>query len=118
MTVLPHIEKRFNLSSFDSGMIAAANDVPAIIFGLFVAHWGHFSNKVRWIGVGGIITGTKYLTPKVLRAVIPWFWPQGGLGNRLTKVFYSASPLGNFGRVHFSGVDKLLFSNFSRRLSH
>ena len=57
-TVLPHIEKRFNLSSFDSGMIAAANDVPAVILGLFVAHWGHFGNKVRWIGIGGIITGS------------------------------------------------------------
>ena len=66
-TVLPHIEKRFNLSSLDSGMIAAANDVPAVILGLFVAHWGHFCNKVRWIGIGGIITGvalhfTKYCT--------------------------------------------------------
>jgi hypothetical protein len=55
---LPHIEKRFNLSGFDSGMIAASNDVPAVIFGLFVAHWGHFGNKVRWIGFGGIVTGT------------------------------------------------------------
>ena len=56
--VLPHIEKRFNLSSFDSGMIAASNDVPAVIFGLFVAHWGHWGNKVRWMGFGGLITGT------------------------------------------------------------
>jgi hypothetical protein len=40
-------------------MIAASNDVPAVIIGLFVAHWGHFGNKVRWIGFGGIITGIQ-----------------------------------------------------------
>ena len=56
-TVLPQIEKRFGLSSFDSGMVAAANDVAAVLFGIFVAHWGNYGNKVRWIGVGGIITG-------------------------------------------------------------
>ena len=55
--VMPQIEKRFNFSSFDIGMLAASNDVAAIVFGLLISHYGHYGNKVRWIGVGGIITG-------------------------------------------------------------
>ncbi|XP_028402271.1 solute carrier organic anion transporter family member 4A1-like isoform X2 [Dendronephthya gigantea] len=74
-TVLPHMEKRFNLSSFDSGMIAAANDVPAVIFGLFVAHWGHFSNKVRWIGVGGIITAVGLVINAIPHFIIGEYKP-------------------------------------------
>ena len=57
---MPQIEKRFNFSSFDVGMIAAANDVPAVIFGLIICHYGNFGNKVKWIGLGGIVTGEIY----------------------------------------------------------
>ena len=59
--VMPQIEKRFNFSSFDVGMIAAANDVPAVIFGLIISHYGNFGNKVKWIGLGGIVTGNIYI---------------------------------------------------------
>lgn len=59
--VMPQIEKRFNFSSFDIGMIAAANDVAAVVFGLIVSHYGNFGNKVKWIGFGGIITGIGFI---------------------------------------------------------
>ena len=54
---MPQIEKRFNFSSFVIGMIAAANDVAVFVFGLIISHYGNFGNKVRLIGVGGIIAG-------------------------------------------------------------
>ena len=53
---MPQIEKRFNYSSFELGMIAAANDFAAVVFGLFISHYGNFGNKVKWIGLGGVVT--------------------------------------------------------------
>ena len=55
--IMPQIEKRFNLSSFHIGTIAAANDVAAVVLGLVVSHYGNFGNKIKWIGYGGIVTG-------------------------------------------------------------
>ena len=58
---MPQIEKRFNFSSFEIGMIAAANDVAAVALGLIVSHYGSFGNKVRWIGLGGVLTCEYYV---------------------------------------------------------
>ena len=53
---MPQIEKRFNYSSFQIGMIAAANDVAAVALGLIISHYGSSGNKVKWIGLGGVVT--------------------------------------------------------------
>ena len=45
--VMPQLEKRFSYSSFEIGMIAAANDVAAVVLRLIVSHYGSFGNKVR-----------------------------------------------------------------------
>ena len=58
---MPQIEKRFNYSSFEIGMIAAANDVAAAVLGLIVSHYGSFGNKVKWIGFGGVLTCAYYV---------------------------------------------------------
>lgn len=59
--VMPQIEKRFNFSGFDVGMIVAANDVPAVLLALAVAHYGNYGKKIRWIAVGGIITAIGFI---------------------------------------------------------
>ena len=63
---MPQIEKRFNYSSFDVGMIAAANDIPAVIFGVIISYYGNLGNKVKWIGFGGIVTGKFWKKKNVL----------------------------------------------------
>lgn len=67
--VMPQIEKRFNYSSLEVGMIAAANDVAAVVFGLIISHYGNFGNKVKWIGLGGVVT-CEYDVKKILRVKV------------------------------------------------
>lgn len=54
---LPALEKRFQLSSKDLGLIAASNDISAILLVSFVSFFGEFGNKIKWLGYGMLITG-------------------------------------------------------------
>ena len=54
---LPSLEKRFQLSSKDLGLIAASNDISAIVLVCFVSFYGEFGNKIKWLGYGTLITG-------------------------------------------------------------
>jgi len=54
---LPALEKRFQLSSKDLGLIAASNDISAILLVSFVSFYGEFGNKIKWLGYGMLITG-------------------------------------------------------------
>ena len=54
---IPAIEKRFQLSSKDLGIIAASNDISAIVLVCFVSFYGGFGNKIKWLGYGAVITG-------------------------------------------------------------
>ncbi|KAJ7394323.1 hypothetical protein OS493_000127 [Desmophyllum pertusum] len=53
---LPALEKRFQLSSKDLGLIAASNDISAILLVCFVSFYGEFGNKIKWLGYGTLIT--------------------------------------------------------------
>jgi len=53
---LPALEKRFQLSSKDLGLIAASNDISAILLVSFVSFYGEFGNKIKWLGYGMLIT--------------------------------------------------------------
>ena len=54
---LPALEKRFQLSSKDLGLIPASNDISAIVLISFVSFYGEFGNKIKWLGYGMLITG-------------------------------------------------------------
>lgn len=54
---LPALEKRFQLNSKDLGLIAASNDISAILLVSFVSFYGQFGNKIKWLGNGMLITG-------------------------------------------------------------
>ena len=56
---LPALEKRFQLSSQDLGLIAASNDMSAILLVSFVSFYGEFGNKIKWLGYGTLITGQR-----------------------------------------------------------
>ena len=56
---LPALEKRFQLTSKDLGVISASNDISAILLICFVSFYGQFGNKIKWIGYGAIITGER-----------------------------------------------------------
>ena len=54
---LPALEKRFQLTSKDLGLIAASNDISAILLVCFVSFYGQFGNKIKWLGHGAVVTG-------------------------------------------------------------
>ena len=56
--VLPTLEKRFQLSSQDVGLIAASNDISALVLVCFVSFYGGHGNKICWLGYGALITGS------------------------------------------------------------
>ena len=53
---LTSLEKRFRLSSIQTGMIIAANDVSALILIVFISYFGGHRNKARWLGIGAMVT--------------------------------------------------------------
>lgn len=53
---LTSLEKRFKLSSKQTGMIIAANDVSALILIIFISYFGGHRNKARWLGIGALVT--------------------------------------------------------------
>lgn len=53
---LTSLEKRFKLTSKQSGMIVAANDVSALILIIFISYFGGHRNKARWLGIGALVT--------------------------------------------------------------
>ena len=53
---LTSLEKRFKLSSKQSGMIIAANDVSALLLIIFISYFGGHRNKARWLGIGALVT--------------------------------------------------------------
>ncbi|XP_022783681.1 solute carrier organic anion transporter family member 4A1-like [Stylophora pistillata] len=50
------LEKRFKLTSKQTGMIVAANDVSALILIIFISYFGGHRNKARWLGIGALVT--------------------------------------------------------------
>ncbi|XP_028397690.1 solute carrier organic anion transporter family member 4A1-like [Dendronephthya gigantea] len=55
--ILPSIEKRFSLSSKELGIIAAANDVAALLFVAFISFYGDYGNKIKWVSGGAGVAG-------------------------------------------------------------
>lgn len=53
---LTSLEKRFKLTSKQTGMIVAANDVSALILIIFISYFGGHRNKARWLGIGALVT--------------------------------------------------------------
>lgn len=54
---VPALEKRFQLSSRELGLITASNDISAILLVCFVSFYGEFGNKIKWLGYGTLVTG-------------------------------------------------------------
>ncbi len=62
------IEKEFGLSSTDSGLIFASNDIAGILLVPIVAFLGQNRKKPKWVGIGALLTGTSQ-SPSLLRSL-------------------------------------------------
>ncbi|XP_021361731.1 solute carrier organic anion transporter family member 4A1-like [Mizuhopecten yessoensis] len=53
--ILTTLEKRFNLSSSQAGLIVSSTDIGAIIFVLLVSYLGSKGHRPRWLGGGTLV---------------------------------------------------------------
>ncbi|XP_075032840.1 solute carrier organic anion transporter family member 4A1 [Mixophyes fleayi] len=56
-TVITSIERRFDLHSYHSGLIASSYDIAACVCLTFVSYFGGNGHKPRWLGWGVLIMG-------------------------------------------------------------
>nr|XP_045012764.1 solute carrier organic anion transporter family member 4A1 isoform X2 [Jaculus jaculus] len=60
-TVVTSIERRFDLHSYQSGLIASSYDIAACLCLAFVSYFGGNGHKPRWLGWGVLILGAGSL---------------------------------------------------------
>ncbi|XP_063153031.1 solute carrier organic anion transporter family member 4A1 [Candoia aspera] len=61
-TVITSIERRFDLQSYESGLIASSYDIAACVCLTFVSYFGGNGHKPRWLGWGVLIMGIGSIT--------------------------------------------------------
>lgn len=60
-TVVTSIERRYDLHSYQSGLIASSYDVAACLCLTFVSYFGGTGHKPRWLGGGVLVMGAGSL---------------------------------------------------------
>nr|CAD2179324.1 unnamed protein product [Meloidogyne enterolobii] len=54
---LSTLEKRFHMTSTQTGIISSWYDLAVLLVVFPVCHWGNIGHKGRWIGIGSLIMG-------------------------------------------------------------
>ncbi|XP_013362967.1 PREDICTED: solute carrier organic anion transporter family member 4A1 [Chinchilla lanigera] len=60
-TVITSIERRYDLHSYQSGLIASSYDIAACLCLTFVSYYGGNGHKPRWLGWGVLVLGAGSL---------------------------------------------------------
>ncbi|XP_037667902.1 solute carrier organic anion transporter family member 4A1 isoform X5 [Choloepus didactylus] len=60
-TVITSVERRFDLHSYQSGLIASSYDIAACLCLTFVSYFGGSGHKPRWLGCGVLLMGVGSL---------------------------------------------------------
>ncbi|XP_058535586.1 solute carrier organic anion transporter family member 4A1 [Ochotona princeps] len=60
-TVVTSLERRFDLHSYQSGLIASSYDIASCLCLTFVSYFGGQGHKPRWLGWGVLVMGTGSL---------------------------------------------------------
>ena len=78
---LTSMERRFQLSSKQAGMIVAAHDVSSLLFVVFVSYYGETRHKAKWIGIGALITSIGCLLFALPHALAGKYTPNDRVGD-------------------------------------
>lgn len=52
VSVISTIEKRFKLSSKQTGTMLSGNDISQVIFSIILAYYGNYGHRPRWMAIG------------------------------------------------------------------
>ncbi|XP_072026899.1 solute carrier organic anion transporter family member 5A1-like [Amphiura filiformis] len=102
--ILATLERRFQLSSSESGTLVIINDVAELSIAIIVSYFGHTGHRPRWIAVGTIIMGIGTLLSALPHFLTNPLDPNavisGSFGNRIPTN-------NNFGICQTDGYDSL-----------
>lgn len=59
VAVLSTLEKRFKLTSKQTGTILSGNDISQIILAMILGYFGNYGHRPRWVGVGVLCAGVS-----------------------------------------------------------
>ncbi|XP_069808390.1 solute carrier organic anion transporter family member 4A1 isoform X2 [Dendropsophus ebraccatus] len=108
-TVITSIERRFDLHSYHTGLIASSYDIAACLCLTFVSYFGGNGHKPRWLGWGVLIMGVGSLVfalPQFTTSVfVVNLVEDTGVcySNQSSQVAESASSLSNYRFVFMLG---------------
>lgn len=75
------MERRFQLSSKQAGMIVAAHDVSSLILVVFISYYGETRHKAKWIGIGALVTSIGCLLFALPHALAGKYTPNERVGD-------------------------------------
>ena len=78
---LTSMERRFQLSSKQAGMIVAAHDVSSLILVVFVSYYGETRHKAKWIGIGALVTSIGCMLFALPHALAGKYVPDDAFSN-------------------------------------
>lgn len=80
-SVITTIEKRFDIGSFYSGMVAASVEMGGAASVIFVSYFGSSRHIPGWIGLGAALTGFGALVFTLPHVMAPAYTVTGGLNS-------------------------------------
>lgn len=107
-TVITSIERRFDLRSYESGLIASSYDIAACVCLTFVSYFGGNGHKPRWLGWGVLIMGIGsivFALPQFTTSQYEYSSEEIGLcsSNQSVRCATSVSNLSNYRFVFMLG---------------
>lgn len=87
---LTSMERRFQLSSKQAGMIVAAHDVSSLLLVVFVSYYGETRHKAKWIGIGALVTSIGCLLFALPHALAGKYVPNESFANLQRPALCSA----------------------------
>lgn len=108
-TVVTSIERRYDLHSYESGLVASTYDLASCLCLAFVGYFGGRGHKPRWLGWGVLTMGVGSLVFALPHFAAGPYSPEGDTGvatcpaNRSAACGHSASGLSGYRLVFMLG---------------
>lgn len=107
-SVITTIEKRFEIGSSVSGMIAASYELGSLVSVIFVSYLGSNRHIPKWIGIGVLLMGIGSLLFALPHVIAPKYTMQSGMSDNMTDENICK---GSNKQAMFSNIEKCIDEN-------